>query len=182
MTAAELAFSVAGPLTLPGALRLRDAVYTRDLGHVPQDEMEAFATYLVAIARTEQVVACVRFLGPEARPFDLESSVDLVDLLGRESRPALVGRLCVDPGNRQISKSMRIHTGLMDLTLQYASQRGVTDLLLYTYDNLLRFYRGARFTDTRIQFTHRDWGNVRLMRRLLVDPRSTSAGSKAVPR
>ena len=165
MKAPHFTFGVADASTLPEALRLRDAVYTRDLGHVPQDEMERYAKYLIAVLPPSRVVACFRFLGPCARPFDLECSVDLVSLLGSESRPALVGRLCVDPNNRLASHSVRIHAGLVDLTLHYALQSGVTDLLLYTYDNLVRFYRGAKFVDTNIRFEHRDWGLVRLMHR-----------------
>lgn len=166
MDKGDLIFRVAGPENLEEALHLREAVYERDRGYLPNDQLEDLAKHFVAIA-SSRVVGYLRLLGPETRPFDLEASVDLRDLLGPDARPALVGRLCIHPSYRRIGKSLPIGTGLLSFILCYAGQHKITDLLLYTYDDLRNFYRAARFVDTNITFHHRDWGKVRLMRRRL---------------
>lgn len=166
MNRGGLTFEIAGPSLLTEALRFRDAVYARDRGFVPSDQMEGEAQHLVAIA-FQGVVGYMRLLGPDVRPFDLEASVDLRCLLGSTARPALVGRLCVHPAYRRIDRSLPIRSGLMDITLNCAAENRITHLLLYTYDDLLVFYRAARFVDTKIIFEHKEWGPVRLMVRQL---------------
>ena len=162
-------FRVAGGDLIDEVLRFRESVYARDLGHVPRDGNEESACHFVAQMPSGIIVASFRLLGPEARPFDLESSVDLGLLLGPDARPALVGRLCTHPGYRKVSESIPIHGGLLRLALGYAAEHRVTDLLLYTYDNLRNFYRAARFVDTQLLVEHPDWGAVRLMRRHLAE-------------
>jgi len=71
----------------------------------------------------------------------------------------------VHPDFRNASLSIPIHRSLATTMIEYAKSNGVTDLLLYTYDNLVNFYRLGGFDDTRIMFHHRYWGDVRLMRR-----------------
>jgi hypothetical protein len=59
---------------------------------------------------------------------------------------------------------MFVQAGMLVLAYKFACRRGITDLLLYTYANLIRFYRGALFEDLKIVFDHPEWGNVHLMR------------------
>ena len=165
----DVRFEIAGPDALEQAVRLQQYVYARDLGHVPKDETELSARHFVAIT-SRKVVACFRLLGPETRPFDLEASIDLGSLLGSEARPALVGRLCIHPAYRKVRQSLLISAGLMKLVLQYAAQNRITDLLLYTYPELQNLYRVAGFRDANVVFHHKDWGDIRLMRRSLVHP------------
>lgn len=181
MTRSGLVFEQAGPTTLTEALRFRDAVYTRDRGYLPSNRMDAEAQHFVAIA-SQQVVGYSRLLGPAARPFDFEESVDLGPLLGPAAKPALVGRLCVHPAYRQARWSLRVSSGLMDLILQYAAQSLITDLVLYTYDDLRAFYRGARFVDTQITFIHKEWGTVRLMLRNLSKISKITTAPRVAPR
>jgi predicted GNAT family N-acyltransferase len=171
MMAEDFDFRLAGPELLAEVLRFRESVYAQDLGHIPRDGNEAVASHFVAQLPSGGVVACFRLLGPEARPFDFESSVDLDRLLGPGARPALVGRLCVHPSYRNASRSIRIHDGLLRLVLRYAADQEISDLLLYTYDNLRRFYRAARFVDTQLLLNHSDWGTIHLMRRHLAGAR-----------
>jgi predicted GNAT family N-acyltransferase len=165
-----LRFQVADSELAKRAIKLRESVYGRDLGHVPDDGLDDRATHFVAVATRGEVISSFRLLGPELRPFDLESSVDLEALLGCDARPALVGRLCVHPAYRRIPHSVSVHTGLLELALCYCRENKISDLLLYTYDNLRRFYRAARFVDTCQMVNHPDWGTVHLMWRHLRDP------------
>lgn len=167
MTTNNLIFRIADPDDLEGILRFQHFVYARDLGRIPDDAGAASAHYFVALTPTSAIVASFRLIGPDSRPFDIESSVDLDKLLGPNARPALVGRLCVHPAHRKATESIFIHRGLLRLVLGYASDRQITDLLLYAYSNLQRFYRAARFDDTGVGVTHPDWGPVHLMRRHL---------------
>ena len=140
-------------------------IYQRDLGAVPTEESCSGAVYLLVRSPRGGVVASCRLLGPAARPFDFEDAICLASLEPPPTSPALVGRLCVHPDFRNASLSIPIHRSLATTMIEYAKSNGVTDLLLYTYDNLVNFYRLGGFDDTRIMFHHRYWGDVRLMRR-----------------
>ena len=163
-------FEVASRETLQAAVRLQQTIYNRDRGHTPHEKIDAHAQHFVAIV-ADTVVGYFRLLGPEARPFDFEDSVDVDRLLGVGARPALVGRLCIDPSYRSVRRSVLVNGGLLRLAIDYARKHDITDLVLYTYDDLRAFYRSARFEDTHIIFQHKYWGRVRLMRRSLASDR-----------
>ena len=150
------------------ALTFLADVYRRDLGAVPTEEPCSDEVYMLVRGHRGAVVASCRLLGPAARPFDFEDAVCLAKLEPPPTSPALVGRLCVHPDFRNASLSLPIHRSLAITMIEYAQSSGVTDLLLYTYANLVNFYRMGGFSDTHITFHHRFWGDVRLMRRRIV--------------
>ena len=145
------------------AMALRHRVYRRDVGDLKDDGLDKKGVHFAAISRGKGMVATFRLMGPELRPFDLEASVNLGTLLPKDARPALVGRLCIDPGFRSLRISFSIHQGMHRLLAEYVSRRKVSDLLLYTYQHLILYYRGLGFRDTGITFDHREWGSVSLM-------------------
>lgn len=159
-----LRFSVAfGPQRLD-ARRLQALVYSEDLGHIPDDGLDAVAAFIVALSPFEEVVASFRLAGPELRPFDFERHLSLDRLAGPTCRPALVGRLCLRREYRSAANSIPIQDGLLRFAIATAEASSITDLFLYTYEHLVSFYRGALFEDTGVLFRHGDWGLVRLMR------------------
>lgn len=140
-------------------------IYESDLGCWPADSYDSRARHFVARDDKGQVVAACRLLGPWLRPFDLESRVDIDDVVGRAAHPALVGRLCVDQQVRHIAVSLRIHLGLLAVVVNSAMQDQITDLLLYSYPRLRSLYLAGGFEDTGVAFAHDFWGEVILMRR-----------------
>lgn len=159
----DLRFVIAGPEQIQEAMALRHRVYRRDVGDLRDDGLDERGVHFAAINRGGRMVATFRLVGPEHRPFDLEASVNLSLLLPEDARPALVGRLCVDPDFRSIRTSLEIHEGMRRLLAEYVSTAGISDLLLYTYRNLMGYYRGLGFRDTGITFAHPAWGSVSLM-------------------
>lgn len=178
----QFSFQIAGSSDVEEVLRFQDATYLADLGHVPSRSAGPHAKYFVAHDRSGKLVAAFRLLRPESRPFDFEHCLDLAALLGDKARPALVGRLCTDPQVRGVRRSIPIHAGLLRLALSYARADNVSDLLLYTYENLVTFYRAARFADTGMIFTHPEWGPVRLMRLPLASNTQMQSFSRAPSR
>lgn len=146
------------------ALALQNLVYSEALGHIPSDGLDAEAVFLVAESPAHEVVASIRLVGPKHRPFDFETQVDLGFLAEPGGRAALVGRLCVLRAFRPARTSIPLQRGLLHLMVKAAHQESITDLFLYTYESLVRFYRVALFEDTGLFFRHADWGFVRLMR------------------
>jgi predicted GNAT family N-acyltransferase len=151
------------------AVRFYSDIYRRDLGRIPPDSYDSVATHFLARGSAGQVVAACRLLGPSTRPFDFEHLVSLAELLPSNARPGLVGRLCVHPQYRNIAVSLPIQYGLIGVLVGFSRSIGVTDLILYTYDNLRSLYRVGGFEDTTVSFSHQFWGVVRLMRRKLDD-------------
>lgn len=158
-----LTFKVAAPDERVAAYRLREEVYLQDLGHIPMDRFDADAFHLIAYATNQDVVAVLRIVGPHQRPFDFEEHVNLNDLIGPNRNPALIGRLAVRRDFRIVSRSTFVHVGLLKLSVALSVSHGITDFFLYTYPNLIDFYRSALFELTSVTFPHSDWGQVHLM-------------------
>jgi len=150
----EFLFKTATNEERAGALALYRRVYLADVGFVPSDLPDEEGTYLVAHHQPQGLVATLRFLGPEHRPFDFEKRCDLAPLLSPESSAALIGRFCVDPDFRAAPRSMILHLGMLKLALAHARGKGVSDLVLYTQPHLIRFYRSAYFHPTGVSFDY----------------------------
>jgi predicted GNAT family N-acyltransferase len=157
-------FAIATGEKRSSALALQNLVYSEALGHLPADGLDADAVFLVAESSAHEVVASIRLVGPAHRPFDFETQVDLRRLVEPGARAALVGRLCVVREFRPARKSIPLQRGLLHFMVKAADQNSITDLFLYTYESLVRFYRVALFENTGLFFRHSDWGFVRLMR------------------
>jgi predicted GNAT family N-acyltransferase len=156
-----LVFRVADPSERDRALHLRNFIYARELGHVPNDGLEDAAQHLIACNSSGQIVATFRILGPDHRPFDFETAYDLGPALSQGRRPAAIGRLCVHPDYRAIHQSLFIHVGLLNLAVDLATRSGFTDFFLYTFPHLLKFYTRVGFRPTGASFVHN--GYQRLM-------------------
>ncbi len=173
-----LIFKVASGEDKLRACELQHAVYSVDLGHVPNDAFEEGALYLIACAETtNEVVATFRLVGPDQRPFDLERVVDLDALIGANRMPALVGRLCVRPDYRRIRRGTFLQIGMLKLAYSFALKNGITDLVMYTYPRLRNFYRTALFRPLDCNFVHPDWGMVEVMHLDLLNLRDRYAES-----
>jgi len=159
-----LTFKVAEAEERAAALDLCRQVYQEDLGHVPIDGRDDIANHLIAVDTRGDVVAGFRVVGPESRPFDFEQSVDLDAILGPARRPALIGRLTIRREYRSVRKAAFLQIGMLKLAHAFAERQGITDFFLYTYPNLINFYRGSFFDLLDVTFEHPDWGSVHLMR------------------
>lgn len=159
-----LTFKVAETEERAAALDLCRQVYQEDLGHVPIDGRDDVAHHLIALDSRGDVVAGFRVVGPENRPFDFERSVDLGAILGPARSPALIGRLTIRRDHRSVRKAAFLQVGMLKLAHAFAERRGITDFFLYTYPNLIKFYRGSFFDLLDVTFEHPDWGSVHLMR------------------
>lgn len=156
-----LIFTIAEGRDREAAVALLADTYAREHGRVPPIEPDA--TFLIARDGDGGVAASFRFLGPEARPFDFEAHVHVPELTVPGRRPALLGRLCVRPERREVRAGKFVHVGLLKLALAHARKRGVTDFFMYTFDNLLAFYRTAFFRNLDRPFDFPPWGRQNLL-------------------
>ncbi len=160
-------------------MHLREVVYGRDLGHVPADGLDDRSYHLIARTHGGEVIAAFRIVGPEHRPFDFEQFVPLDTIIAPGGVPALIGRLCVRPDYRPVGKGIYLQFGLLKLAWDFCAKNSITDLFLYTYDNLIEFYRGAFFELLEFSFNHPDWGGVRLMHLDLTSLRERCVNSRS---
>lgn len=158
-----LTFKVADATERRLALELRRAVYEDEFGHAPDQLLDERAHHLVACSEDGEVVAALRILGPEHRPFDIESCVDLSALLPGPRSLALVGGLCVRHDFRGVSRASFLPMGMFKLAYEFARKNRITDFLTYVYPNLHDFYRGAFFEPLVPTLEHPSWGTVCLM-------------------
>ncbi len=145
------------------AVQLQEEVYSEEYGEVPPTDDDARAVFLVARDRGGELVATLRVILPESRPFGFEHHVSLDTLLGAGRRPAELGRWCVHREHRIVTSSSGLHLGLMKLAYYFAIHNDISDYVMYAYEDLVRFYRGLYFEDSG-GFVHPYWGSVRLMR------------------
>jgi len=138
------------------------SVYEARYGSMPDDGRDAAAHLLVARDRAGKVVASLRVLTNENRPFSFDAVLDLSRVAGLGQAPAEIGRWCVDPNLRDVSGAQGLHFGLMKFVFLFAAARGVSDYVICIYPELERFYRGMYFEDSGQGFDHPDWGSVRL--------------------
>lgn len=164
MENSELQFRVATQADLPAVLAARASIYLGELGKHADDGCDLAANQLIALTNSGQIVAGVRLLGPELRPFDFEATLDLAASVSAGARPALMGRLFVRPDFRSAAKSSRVLYGLLGLALRVARERGITDIYIYSFSHLLRFYRRAGFESLGITIYHKHWRTLYLMR------------------
>jgi predicted GNAT family N-acyltransferase len=161
-------FKVALPAEVPAAVALGKLVYERDLHRAPEEALDEEAHHLIVLNAASDVIAAVRILGPDQRPFELEEYTDLRSFLGPRRTPAVIGRLCIDPSHRSPRTSVSILMGILKLSLMFARKQSITDYFLYTYPNLVPFYRKAFFKTLNVTLNHPYWGCVELMRLDLV--------------
>ncbi len=162
------------------ALQLRRAVYTADLGHVPEDESDDVAEHFVAKSPNGDLIAAFMIVGPDHRPFDFERFVDLSPVVLPGRRAALIGRLCIRRDNRDAKRSTIIQLGMLKLAYDFSVGSEITDLVMFTFPHLVTFYRRHFFNEVGGTFHH--VGYNRDMHVMLLDVvdfqrRQSSSGS-----
>lgn len=161
-------------------LKFQRDIFERRYGLIPDDGHDADSVFLVARDAGENVVASLRVLPADKRPFSFERVLDasLVDAIS--PRPAEIGRWCVSESHRNVAFLPDLHLGLMKLVLGFAHRQGVTDYLICVYPEMERFYRGLYFEPTDLRFRHPDWGDVALYRMNILKAVAKFERSRAV--
>jgi len=172
-----LTFKVAKGVDRLRAVGLLRDVYLEAYGHVPNDGLDERAHFLVVSLADGQLAATARVLGPEQRPFDIESSAPLSRFIPGDRCIAEIGRLCIRKDHRSVRKNTFIQFGMLKLAYAFACKQGITDFVMYTYPELIDFYRGALFELVDVTFMHPDWGEVHVMRLDLLSLKERHSGS-----
>jgi predicted GNAT family N-acyltransferase len=169
----NLVFKVAAGAETGAALDLRRAVYARDWPDVPLEQVidrrDDSAYHLIAVSEQAQIIAALRIVVPEHRPFDMEEFITLDGALPPDRHPAEIGRLCVSHATRHVRAGSFVHLGMLKLAVNLAPRIGITDFLLTAIPKLRGFYLRGGFRDVGITFEHATWGLVHVMRLDLLD-------------
>lgn len=165
-----LTFKVADVGERARAIDLRRRVYAEDVGHVEMDDLDERAHHLVCHDDSGEVIAALRVVLFDDRPFDIEHFVALDGLIPSDRFPAEIGRYCVRNDHRRVTRNHFVQLGMLKLAYAFARKRGATDFLMYTFGHLLDFYRGAFFQLLDVAFEHPGYSQQMYVMRLdLVD-------------
>lgn len=153
--------------------------YVRDLGHSPEDDLDSSAQFLVATAGSAGLVGVMRYLSPRCWPFGLDGFPELDAVLPGFNRAALIGRLCVDPAHRRITRTHNIQLALLGSACQLARSDAATDLLLFTFPRLARLYQRIFFEPVGAPFFHAEAATKMMLMRLDLGELSGNMGRTA---
>lgn len=163
-----LIFKVATGAQRIEALKARCDVYATDWPDIPQDKVidaaDDAASHLIACTDTGEIIASLRILAPDQRPFDMERFISIEPLLPKGSSPAEIGRLIVKHDHRHVRSHSFVQLGIFKLAIDLSLRLGITDLILTALPLLRHLYRLAGFIDTGLTFHHSTWGPVHVMR------------------
>jgi predicted GNAT family N-acyltransferase len=165
----SLVFKVADAGERLRALELRRRVYEAELGHDGIDEFDDAAHQLIVCETGGEIVAALRVVGPEQRPFDLEKFLAISTEITANRSVGEVSRFCVRAEYRQIRKDQFIQLGMFKLLYEFAHLHSLTDLVTLSLPHLRSLYRVAFFRPLSPPFEHPTWGRVYPMRLDLVD-------------
>lgn len=165
-----LVFKIADATEVEAALDLRRAIYTAEMPNPGIDLYDRIAWHLIA-KRNGRIVAASRMVGPNVRPLEIESYLDLSPFVKPGRLPAQVGGFVVLKSERVVTKNSMAALGMLKLAHILAAKIGVTDFVTYVYPSLRRFYRGGLFTDPDVSFEHPLWGSVYFLHSDLVEVR-----------
>jgi N-acyl-L-homoserine lactone synthetase len=173
-----LVFKVATPAERDEVLHLRSELYTREFGNDGLDDLDEDAHHLIAINSKQRIVAALRVVDSDHRPFDLDHFVKLPPL-DEDRVPAEVARFCVSPEYRQVRRDQFVHLGMFKLLYDFSNRNGITDLFTLGLPELRSVYRFAFFVARPEQCKH-PIGNrrVQLMHLDLVDVRARYSHSR----
>ncbi len=176
--AAGLTFKVASAEERVQALALRSRIYQSELGTPGIDHFDDEAWHLVALDPDGQVVATLRLAGPQQRPFDLESLIELETVLPAGRTIGDLSRFCVHPDYRRVRSGQFVHMGMLKLLYQVSRRNCVTDLVTLALPHLEVMYRAVFFRAVEAgRLTHPLFGPVTLMRFDLIDAEERYRGS-----
>lgn len=178
----KYSYKIADPAELPRLLKFRATVYVSEFGAKPDDAHDQAATHIAAYEHDaygcREIVATFRILSDSQRPFEFESLYPLGELVATGHRPAMIGRLCVHPAHRNVSRSMGLLRGLLELAQAHAEEEGITEYFMYALEPLVKFYGRAGFREVGITLSHRTWGPLRLMRMFIGHQRHHGRSTK----
>ena len=170
-------FKVATDSERGAALALRSRIYTAELGSPDLDGFDDGAYHVVGLDPDDAVVASVRIIGPEQRPFDIESVFNLSAVLAPDRVPAEISRFCVDPRHRQMHRDHMLHFGMLKAVYDLATKLGITDIVTLGLPHLKNLYRVGYFSEVGMLCTHPVWGPAHPMRLDLIELRRRYAAS-----
>lgn len=174
-----LTFKVADEIQRVRALELRSKIYAEELGDPGLDESDTLASHLIAVDdESDEIVAALRLIGPDHRPFDIEQFVALSKFLPPERRPAEASRFWVEREHRAVHRRQLVHLGMLKLLYEYAVRHDITDLILLGLPDLIKLYRAAFFVTLGVEFVHPIWGATQVMHFDLSDVRRTHENSQ----
>jgi predicted GNAT family N-acyltransferase len=159
------------------ALAMRSRIYATELGSAGLDHFDAAAHHVVAVTPDARVIATVRIIGPEQRPFDIESLFNLSAVLPPNRVPAEISRFCVDPGHRQMHRRHMLHFGMLKAVYDLATKLNITDIVTLGLPHLKNLYRIGYFSEMGGACVHPVWGPAHPMRLDLVELRRRYASS-----
>ncbi len=150
-------FKLANDAERRAAIAMRTPIYAAEFGSDGIDEFDDVAYHVVGLT-AGAVVAAVRILGPEHRPFDLESLFNLSDVLPPKRVPAEISRFCVDPAHRQLHRHHMLHFGMLKAIYDLATKLNITDIVTLGLPSLKNLYRIGYFREMGAPCVHPGWG------------------------
>jgi len=158
-----LILRVAAPGEREKVLQFRSVIYQEELGDPGIDRYDPSANHLIACDSGDQIVAALRVVGPEQRPFDLEQLFDLNPLLKTGSAPAEVSRFCIAKAHRHINRTEMVHVAMLKLVHAFSIKQRLTDLFTLGLPHLKNLYRVGFFSQLDVACQHPVWGRTVLM-------------------
>ncbi len=170
-------FKLADDAERAAALELRSRIYSAELGSPGLDRFDAGAHHVVGLEATGAVIASVRIIGAELRPFDIESLFNLETIVPLDRNPAEISRFCIDPRHRQMSRDHMLHFGMLKAVYDLATKLDITDIITLGLPHLKNLYRVGYFAEVGEPCLHPTWGPAQPMRLDLIELRRRHAGS-----
>jgi|ERR1700687_1604813 len=148
------------------AIEIRRQVYTEEFGFDlggagPRDALDDRAIHLLATTSTDEPVASLRLIDASARPFEVESFLNLTPYLDPGRHPAEITRLCIRAPYRRITRTAFVHLAILDAVLRLAHRLNVTDFVASTRPDLMAFYAYLLFESyPHVVYRHPEIGNA----------------------
>jgi hypothetical protein len=141
-------FAIAEPGQREAVLEVRRAVYGEELGYgetaTEWADLDNRAIHLLAFLQGEPI-ATMRLLGPNARPFELETSLNLSPFLRSNHPPGEITRFCITPTYRKLTRGLPMHVGLMRLLYDACRMNEIEDVFICAKENTKRLYEFALY-------------------------------------
>lgn len=167
-----LIFKVADDAERERALALRRRIYSSELGCDGMDELDGRADHLIARNVEGEVLASLRMVQSEHRPFDCEKYVTLTEFVPEGRMPAEVSRFCVEPACRFVHPNHAVHIGMLKLMISFAEANHVSDIVTLVMPHLKNFYRVVFFRRRGDPVQHSTFGTAHFLHLDLVEARA----------
>ena len=160
----DVIFRAIAPQELPLALEIRQAVYVDELANeaatILADPLDKRAHHFLATTRDGKPVAAMRIIGWEARPFELESFLDIGAFLTPETRAGEISRLCILEKYRNLTRGQFVHAGMWKLAYDYALNCKLTEFWIWAPPALAKVYEYLGFSQVPgMVFSHPCFAN-----------------------